>query len=75
MRCCTFVLAPLTFLAIFIASLFTDGGSAYTGAGGHAIGGSTNDNGISGLTDDVDTLNFDSGDAAHGGKATRGSSC
>lgn len=50
-----------------------DGGSAYTGAGGEAVGGSTNLNGEQGgLSNGAGVLDLAGGNAGNGGKATSG---
>jgi hypothetical protein len=60
------------------AAPIPDGGSAYTGAGGTAVGGSKNgyansqNGGGGGLGDNADILNAFSGNAGDGGKANSG---
>lgn len=57
--------------SVVIAAPLPDGGSAYTGAGGQAVGGSKYT--TSGFADDgLDLLNVGGGGAGDGGKATSG---
>ena len=65
-----------TLLVAFVnAAPIPDGGSAYTGAGGSAVGGNNNDYANSqggGLGNNGDVLNAFSGNAGDGGKANSG---
>lgn len=79
---CLFVFAPSIFTMLFftialfaastlvIAAPLPDGGSAYTGAGGQAIGGTAGNNGDNGFG--ADALNIASGNAGDGGDASSG---
>lgn len=77
--------SKLAFASLFVTAALVaaapiaspDGGSAYTGAGGSAIGGnngalSTNGPGGDGLGNNGEALNLLSGNAGDGGKATSG---
>jgi len=62
-------------VAIVNAAPIPDGGSAYTGAGGSAVGGNNNEYANSqggGLGNNGDVLNAFSGNAGDGGKANSG---
>lgn len=61
-----------TLASLVAAAPLPDAGSAYTGAGGQAVGGSHNTNDKAHGMGGVDTLNINKGNAGHGGKATSG---
>jgi len=66
------LLALLSLATLAIAAPLPDGGSAFTGAGGQAVGGSHNINDYANGVGRIDTLNIDRGNAGNGGKATSG---
>ena len=66
------VFALSTLVTFVAAAPLPDGGSAYTGAGGQALGGSHSANDYASGLGGVDTLNIDKGNAGNGGKATSG---
>jgi hypothetical protein len=66
------VIALASSASVFAAPL-PDGGSAYTGVGGQAVGGSKNTNDYAGgVGHGLDVLNLGSKNAGDGGKATSG---
>lgn len=74
MRCSIATFALSSFASVvFAAPLPSYGGSAYTGPGGSAVGGTTSDtNNKGGLANGLSALGIASGTAGHGGKATSG---
>lgn len=70
-------IAYLALVSVVLAAPIPDGGSAYSGAGGNAVGGpnskytSSSGNG-SGLANNADALNIASDNAGDGGKANSG---
>ena len=74
MRCAITTLALFSFATVVLAAPLPDGGSAYTGAGGSAIGGSNSQtNKQNGLANGLSALDVAGGNAGNGGKATSGS--
>jgi hypothetical protein len=71
-----FALVFTLLVAVVKAAPIPDGGSAYTGAGGTAVGGNKsgykNAYGAGGLGDNADVLNLASDNAGDGGKANSG---
>lgn len=73
MRCTIATLVLLSFASVVLAAPLPDGGSAYTGAGGSAIGGSNSQtNNAGGLANGLSTRDVASGNTGQGGKATSG---
>ena len=67
------ILLVLASSASVIAAPLPDGGSAYTGVGGQAVGGSKNTNDYAnGVGHGLDALSIASDNAGDGGKATSG---
>lgn len=72
----TIALALFSAVTVFAAPVAkrADGGNAYTGLGGQAIGGTSTEmtQGSDGLADNAKVLNAFSGNAGDGGKAKSG---